>query len=57
MDVQPDQMAIQGFWAMARTLLDEVSGFRSDCIEHPLAHGMRDPLWWTYNRSAHLPQR
>ena len=32
-----------GFRAMARTLLDEVLGFRPDFIEHQLAHAVRDP--------------
>ena len=57
MDVQPDQMTMQRFRAMAKTLLDEVSGFSPDYIEHQLAHVVRDPLGWTYNRTAHLPQR
>ena len=57
MDVQPDRMTTQRFRAMAKILLDEVSGFRPDCIEHPLPPVARDPLGWTYNRTAHLPQR
>ena len=57
MDIQPDQMTMQRFRAMAKTLLDEVSGYRLDYIEHQLAHVVRDPLGWTYNRTAHLPQR
>jgi len=32
-----------GFRAMARTILDEVLGFRPDFIEHQLAHAVRDP--------------
>ena len=43
MDVQPDRMRVHGFRAMARTLLDEVLGFRPDYIEHQLAHVVRDP--------------
>lgn len=32
-----------GFRAMARTILDEVLGFRPDFNEHQLAHAVRDP--------------
>ena len=34
---------MHGFRAMARTILDEVLGFRPDFIEHQLAHAVRDP--------------
>lgn len=43
-----------GFRAMARTLLDEVLGFRPDVIEHQLAHAVKDPLGRAYNRTSHL---
>ena len=43
--------------ATARTILDEVLGFRPDFIEHQLAHAVRDPLGRAYNRTAHLPER
>lgn len=46
-----------GFRAMARTLLDEVLGFRPDIIEHQLAHAVRDPLGRAYNRTSHLQER
>jgi integrase len=46
-----------GFRAMARTVLDEVLGFRPDYIEHQLAHAVRDPLGRAYNRTAHLVER
>ncbi len=46
-----------GFRAMARTMLDEVLGFRPELIEHQLAHAVRDPLGRAYNRTAHLPER
>ena len=52
-----DQMTGHGFRAMARTVLDEVLGFRPDFIEHQLAHAVRDPLGRAYNRTAHLPER
>jgi hypothetical protein len=42
---------------MARTVLDEVLGYRPDYIEHQLAHAVRDPLGRAYNRTAHLPER
>ena len=44
LDVRPDQMTMYGFRAMARTILDEVLGFRLDFIEHQLAHAVRDPM-------------
>lgn len=46
-----------GFRAMARTVLDEILGFRPDFIEHQLAHAVRDPLGRAYNRTAHLLER
>ncbi|MGY1408355.1 tyrosine-type recombinase/integrase [Luteimonas sp. A611] len=46
-----------GFRAMARTVLDEVLGFRPDYIEHQLAHAVRDPNGRAYNRTAHLVER
>lgn len=50
-------MTGHGFRAMARTVLDEVLGFRPDFIEHQLAHAVRDPLGRAYNRATHLPAR
>lgn len=52
-----DTMTGHGFRAMARTVLDEVLGFRPDFIEHQLAHAVRDPLGRAYNRATHLPAR
>lgn len=46
-----------GFRSTARTLLDEVLGFRVEWIEHQLAHAVRDALGRAYNRTTHLPQR
>lgn len=46
-----------GFRATARTILDEVLGFRPDIIEHQLAHEVKDPNGRSYNRTAHLPER
>jgi len=46
-----------GFRATARTLLDEVLGFRPDFIEHQLAHSVRDPNGRAYNRTSHLAER
>jgi len=57
MDFDSDTMTIHGFRAMARTLLDEVLGFRPDYIEHQLGHVVRDPLGRAYNRTQHLEQR
>jgi len=38
MGFDKEEMSIHGFRAMARTILDEVLGFRPDFIEHQLAH-------------------
>jgi integrase len=46
-----------GFRATARTLLDEVLGFRPDLIEAQLAHAVRDPNGRAYNRTAFLTER
>ena len=46
-----------GFRAMARTVLDDVLGFKPDYIEHQLAHAVRDPLGRAYSRTAHLSER
>ena len=52
-----DSMTPHGFRATARTLLDEVLGFRIEWIEQQLAHTVRDPQGRAYNRTKHLPQR
>jgi integrase len=52
-----DEMSGHGFRAMARTILDEVLQFRTDFIEHQLAHAVRDPNGRAYNRTAHLVER
>lgn len=46
-----------GFRAMARTILDEVLGYRVDWIEHQLAHAVKDPNGRAYNRTSHLAGR
>ncbi len=50
-------MSAHGFRAIARTLLDEVLGYRIDWIEHQLAHTVIDPNRRAYNRTAHLDGR
>lgn len=57
MGYDKDEMSGHGFRAMARTVLDEVLGFRPDWIEHQLAHAVKDPNGRAYNRTAHLKQR
>jgi integrase len=57
MGIAKEEMSGHGFRAMARTILDEVLGFRPDLIEHQLAHAVRDPNGRAYNRTAHLPER
>jgi integrase len=56
MGIAKDEMSGHGFRAMARTILDEVLGFRPDFIEHQLAHALRDPNGRAYNRTAHLAE-
>ncbi len=56
MGIEKDEMSGHGFRAMARTILDEVLGFRPDYIEHQLAHAVRDPNGCAYNCTAHLPE-
>lgn len=46
-----------GFRATARTILDEVLGFRVDFIEHQLAHAVKDPNGRAYNRTSHISER
>ncbi len=57
MGISKEEMSGHGFRAMARTILDEVLGFRPDYIEHQLAHAVRDPNGRAYNRTAHLSER
>jgi len=57
MGISKEEMSGNGFRAMARTILDEVLGFRPDLIEHQLGHSVRDPNGRAYNRTAHLPER
>jgi integrase len=57
MGISKEEMSGHGFRAMARTILDEVLGFRPDFIEHQLAHAVRDPNGRAYNRTAHLTER
>ena len=57
MGIGKDEMTVHGFRALARTILDEVLGFRPDFIEHQLAHAVKDPNGRAYNRTAHLPER
>lgn len=52
-----EEMTGHGFRASARTILDEVLGFRPDIIEHQLAHAVKDPNGRAYNRASHLPER
>lgn len=51
------EMTGHGFRAMARTVLDEILGFRPDFIEHQLAHAVKDPNGTAYNRTKHLEGR
>ena len=57
MGFEKDEICAHGFRAMARTILDEVMGFRIDFIEHQLAHAVKDANGRAYNRTAHLEAR
>ena len=57
MGIGKEETTGHGFRAMARTVLDEVLGFRPDIIEHQLAHAVRDPNGRAYNWTAFLPER
>lgn len=46
-----------GFRATARTLLDEVLGYRIDWIEQQLAHAVKDATGRAYNRTKYLDGR
>lgn len=52
-----EQLTPHGFRAMARTLLDEVLGYRVEWIEHQLAHAVKDANGRAYNRTSHLKDR
>lgn len=55
--IPKEEMSGHGFRAMARTVLDEILGFRADLIEHQLAHAVRDPNGRAYNRATFLAER
>ena len=57
LDIPVERMTLHGSRAMARTILDEVLGYRPDFIEHQLAHAVRHPNGRAYNRPAFLPER
>lgn len=57
MGYDKDEMTGHGFRAMARTVLDEILGFRPDIIEQQLAHAVKDPNGRAYNRTKHLEER
>jgi integrase len=55
--ISKEEATGHGFRATARTLLDEVLGFRADIIEHQLGHAVRDPNGRAYNRTIFLEER
>ena len=57
MGIGKDVMTGHGFRAMARTMLDEILGYRPELIEHQLAHQVKDPNGRAYNRTKHLAER
>lgn len=57
LDIPKEVMTGHGWRATARTILDEILGFRPDIIEHQLGHAVRDPNGRAYNRTTFLPER
>lgn len=55
--ISKEETTGHGFRASARTLLHEVLNVRPDCIEHQLAHAVRDPNGRAYNRTTFLDER
>jgi integrase len=52
-----EEITGHGFRAMARTILDEILGYRVEWIEMQLAHAVKDPNGRAYNRTAFLAGR
>lgn len=52
-----EEVTPHGFRATARTILDEILGFRVDYIEQQLAHAVKDTNGRAYNRTKYLPER
>lgn len=52
-----DRMTGHGFRAVASSILNEESPFKSDVIEKQLAHKERNKTRGAYNRAEYLPQR
>jgi integrase len=57
MGIAKDEMTGHGWRAVARTILDEVLGWRVDIIEHQLGHTVKDPNGRAYNRTQFLSER
>ena len=57
MGYENETMTPHGFRSMARTILNEVLGYRADWIEHQLALYVNDSTGGSYNRTAHLEGR
>ena len=55
--IPKEEMTGHGFRALARTILDEVLGVRTDLIEHQLGHAVKDPNGRAYNRTKYLGER
>ena len=50
------EMSGHGFRAMARTMLDEILGYRVDIVEHQLG-AFQETSRSAYNRTKHLDER
>lgn len=57
MGITNEEMSGHGFRATARTIGDEILGFRPDLLEHQLAHTVKNPLGRAYDRTSFLAER
>jgi integrase len=57
LDIAKDEFCGHGFRAMARTMIDERLGVRTDFIEAQLGHAVKDANGRAYNRTKYLDDR
>lgn len=57
MGITGDELVGHSWRATARTICDEVLGFRPDVIEHAMGHQVKDSLGRAYNRTTHFEER
>ena len=57
MGITGEELVGHSWRATARTICDEVLGFRPDVIEHAMGHQVKDALGRAYNRTTHFDER